>query len=77
MKEILKEFDFQKIFTDLAEGIRGVDVVYMTRIQKERFVSLEEYEKVKNNFVLTQKLLNQVSHLQKLTRKGNFLKNII
>lgn len=30
---------FQKKFTDLAEGIRHVDVVYVTRIQKERFAN--------------------------------------
>ena len=31
-----------------------LDVLYMTRIQKERFVDVEEYEKVKNAFILTQ-----------------------
>ncbi len=31
---------------------------YWTRVQKERFASLEEYEKVKNRFVVTQQLLN-------------------
>ncbi|CEF65096.1 CAD protein [Strongyloides ratti] len=48
-----------KIFNDLAEGIKMVDVVYMTRIQKERFASQNDYENVKGKFVLTPKLLNE------------------
>jgi aspartate carbamoyltransferase len=31
---------------------------YWTRVQKERFTDLDAYEKVKNSFILTQKLLN-------------------
>uniref|UniRef100_A0A915E5S5 aspartate carbamoyltransferase n=1 Tax=Ditylenchus dipsaci TaxID=166011 RepID=A0A915E5S5_9BILA len=51
----------QKKFTNLLEGIRDVDVIYMTRIQRERFADKEEYENVKGQFVLTPKLLNQAS----------------
>lgn len=35
------------------------DVWYWTRVQKERFASAEEYEKVKHAFVLTKKLLDE------------------
>ena len=35
------------------EVIRSVDILYMTRVQRERFVDLEEYERVKNVYVLT------------------------
>lgn len=35
---------------------------YWTRVQKERFVSLAEYEKVKNTFILTKKLLNALGN---------------
>ena len=48
-----------KKFTDFAKGIRNVDVIYMTRIQKERFANLEEYEAVKGSFILTPQLLNE------------------
>uniref|UniRef100_A0A914YAZ4 Aspartate/ornithine carbamoyltransferase Asp/Orn-binding domain-containing protein n=1 Tax=Panagrolaimus superbus TaxID=310955 RepID=A0A914YAZ4_9BILA len=48
-----------KVFTNFAEGIRGVDVIYMTRIQKERFKNSEEYENVKGSFILTPKILNE------------------
>ena len=39
------------------EIIRSVDVLYMTRVQRERFVDLEEYERVKNVYVLTASML--------------------
>jgi aspartate carbamoyltransferase catalytic subunit len=32
------------------EAIKDVDVVYMTRIQKERFPDIREYDKVKGRF---------------------------
>ena len=36
----------------LEEAIPSLDVLYMTRIQKERFDSLEEYERLKNVYIL-------------------------
>jgi len=40
-----------------SEVIRSVDILYMTRVQRERFVDLEEYERVKNVYVLTASML--------------------
>jgi aspartate carbamoyltransferase catalytic subunit len=37
--------------------IRQSDILYMTRVQRERFTDLMEYEKVKNVYVLTNKML--------------------
>jgi aspartate carbamoyltransferase catalytic subunit len=37
-----------------------VDVLYMTRIQKERFPDLVEYERVKNAYVLRKAMLKNV-----------------
>lgn len=34
------------------------DILYMTRVQKERFASLDVYERLKDSFVLTQKDLD-------------------
>jgi aspartate carbamoyltransferase catalytic subunit len=39
--------------THFAKTLPMLDVVYMTRIQKERFADLEEYDKVKDAFILT------------------------
>ena len=38
---------------DLTEGLKSGDVLYMTRIQKERFEDPAEYEHLKGSFVLT------------------------
>ncbi|MEN6643896.1 MAG: aspartate carbamoyltransferase [Armatimonadia bacterium] len=43
--------------TDLAEGIADLDVLYMTRVQRERFPSDEEYQAVKGCCILTPELL--------------------
>ncbi len=40
-------------FEELSKVMHLVDVLYMTRIQKERFGSLEDYEKVRGSYRLT------------------------
>lgn len=42
----------------LEEIIEDVEVLYMTRVQKERFLDPEEYEKVKNKLKITGDLLS-------------------
>ena len=44
--------------SSLEETIPELDVLYMTRIQSERFASKEEYESQKNVYVLDRKKLN-------------------
>lgn len=39
-------------YTDLNDVMDKVDILYMTRIQRERFSDPMEYEKVKNSYVL-------------------------
>ncbi|OYT17377.1 MAG: aspartate carbamoyltransferase [Bacteroidetes bacterium 4572_77] len=39
-------------YTDLNEVMDKVDILYMTRIQKERFADPIEYERVKNSYIL-------------------------
>ena len=43
------------------EAIAGADILYMTRVQKERFSDLMEYERVKNVYILR----NDMLHLAK------------
>ncbi|GAB1405442.1 aspartate carbamoyltransferase [Lentimicrobium sp.] len=45
-------------YTDLNEVIPLADIIYMTRIQRERFSDPIEYEKVKNAFILTADMLD-------------------
>ncbi len=40
------------------EVINRSDILYMTRVQRERFTDLMEYEKVKNVYVLTNSMLD-------------------
>jgi aspartate carbamoyltransferase catalytic subunit len=43
--------------SDLEQVIRNTDVLYLTRIQKERFPDPNEYEKVKGSYKLTKDVL--------------------
>lgn len=45
--------------TDLAAAMKESDVVYMTRIQKERFEDPAEYEKLKSSYVIGMDLVRQ------------------
>ncbi|MBP7487689.1 MAG: aspartate carbamoyltransferase [Parabacteroides sp.] len=38
--------------------INESDILYMTRVQRERFTDLEEYQKVKNVYILKKKMLD-------------------
>ncbi len=42
---------------NLNEYIKEIDVLYMTRVQKERFASLEEYEQLKDYYSIDPKTL--------------------
>ena len=44
---------------DLAASMRESDVVYMTRIQKERFEDSAEYERLKGSYVIDMNLVRQ------------------
>lgn len=43
--------------TDLGTALRHTDVVYMTRVQKERFHDPKEYERLKDSYVLNRDLV--------------------
>lgn len=43
--------------TDIMERIEQADIIYMTRIQRERFSDAMEYERVKNSYILKNKML--------------------
>ena len=45
--------------SDLGEAIRVADVLYMTRIQRERFEDPAEYDRLKDAFILRRDMLSQ------------------
>ncbi len=57
----LKRLDIQYDIRDRFEPVVDtLDIMYVTRIQKERFADPQEYEKVKNTYIL------RAAHLQKV-----------
>lgn len=59
--EILEELEAQGIrftsFTSLAEPLPETDVLYVTRVQKERFDDPDKYEEVKGTYIITPETL--------------------
>jgi aspartate carbamoyltransferase catalytic subunit len=59
--EIIKEIAEKKIpqseHTSLNPVLKNTDVLYVTRVQKERFENLEDYEKVKGAYIIDKKLM--------------------
>jgi len=49
----------QREFTKLEDVIATTDIIYVTRIQKERFTDQAEYEKVKDCFVVDPSILEK------------------
>lgn len=53
--------------TDFNEDIiAGADIIYMTRVQKERFSDLMEYERVKNVYILKNSMLGKARENMKI-----------
>lgn len=44
---------------DVADVIDNVDVLYVTRVQRERFSDLAQYEEVKNYYIITPELMRR------------------
>ena len=65
MKEDIKDFlsshnvKFQEE-DDLKKAAQEVDIIYQTRIQKERFLSSEDYEKAKGIYIINKEIMNLI-----------------
>ncbi len=44
-------------YTEIEDIVEKVDILYMTRIQRERFADPMEYERVKNSYILKNEML--------------------
>ena len=53
-----KKIDYKQV-TDLESVIDELDVLYMTRVQRERFLSEEEYLRLKDSYILTPEKLQK------------------
>jgi aspartate carbamoyltransferase len=48
-----------QIISNLKDAIKTADVLYVTRVQKERFDSVDSYNQVKDSYVINNKLMKQ------------------
>ena len=55
-EEVLKGFEFEEV-TNLDEALPKLDILYMTRVQKERFFNEEEYIRMKDCYILNKEKL--------------------
>ena len=49
-----------------ADTISGADILYMTRVQRERFTDLDEYERVKDRYLLMRSMLSKAKPNMKI-----------
>jgi aspartate carbamoyltransferase catalytic subunit len=70
-REFIKELKKAKVdfveLRSLEEALPKLDVLYMTRVQKERFADIADYEKVKDLFILKK------DHLKKMKKSAIIL----
>lgn len=67
VKTVVKNAGLEyKQYTDFQEVIPFADILYMTRIQGERFPDPLEYEKVKNSYILTNSMLENAKDTMKV-----------
>jgi len=60
-----KNIGFEEI-NDLSKAIKDADIVYMTRVQKERFSDPIEYERTKNTYILKPAMLKNCKDNMKI-----------
>lgn len=53
----MNQIHYEEHLTFTEEIINQTDILYMTRVQRERFTDLVEYERVKNVYILHNKML--------------------
>ena len=58
--EVLKKYNMPyRETTSLEEAMPSLDILYMTRIQRERFADPTEYERLKDSYILTLEKLTE------------------
>jgi len=60
-----KNIKFEEL-KDIEGNLDDLDILYVTRIQKERFASPEDYEKVKGSYILKKSMLDGVKSNMKV-----------
>ena len=58
IKEEIKSYSYFET-THLDETLRNLDLLYMTRIQRERFADEDEYERLKDSYILDKEKMDK------------------
>ena len=67
VKQIVKDNKLEyHQYTELSEVIPFADIIYMTRVQRERFADPMEYERVKNSCILNKAMLKDCKENMKI-----------
>lgn len=61
IKKLLDESQYEEL-ENLDEAIKQADVLYMTRVQRERFEYAEQYEKLKDVYILDKGKMDKASN---------------
>lgn len=62
LKDDLDSKGIQYILTnELEENLSSLDIIYMTRIQKERFSDISDYDRLKDSYILDAKKMKSAS----------------
>ena len=62
-KDILKKNNIEYTqTTDLESALPDLDILYMTRVQRERFFNEEDYLRLKDSYILTPEKLQNAKH---------------
>ena len=64
-----KNIDFEIASSPTDDILRELDVLYVTRIQKERFATTEEYEAMKGSYIINKAMLDNAQKDRKSTKK--------
>ena len=83
-KELMEELNFkgieQREFEKLEDVLPETDILYITRIQKERFDDPAEYDSVKGAYIITPDVLkiakSSLSIMHPLPRVGEITKEV-
>lgn len=63
VKEVEDNYDVEiEEVRNLEDAMDKIDILYMTRIQKERFFNEEDYLKLKNSYILTNKKIEEAKN---------------
>ena len=60
-KHLIKDGCVLEETNNLTAAVKNLDILYVSRIQHERFIDEQEYQKVKNSYLVNKEIMNNAS----------------